>query len=266
MAAPEKCPGCGEQVKADWTVCEKCLLPRNLVSGNAEATVSIRCQCGSRISPLDSICPSCRRPKPRIEIDRSYAAQPAQFKGGGFSPIAGSLVFGLAALAAGYFMFLKQKAFRPQDLEKATALAISTRTAATGGALEGTLPTPQDGWMIKGRIYDLMTLKPVAGAQLTLKNELSGKTFSTRTDTGGAYSLRVFPVSESGYAVAMLIHGRDWPFLEDMDPPYKEQSLELRESALGLLSSPSLVHVPIMLPSGQHELSYDLVLTSSGRN
>ncbi|MBI5884091.1 MAG: carboxypeptidase regulatory-like domain-containing protein [Elusimicrobia bacterium] len=266
MTAPEKCPGCGEPVKADWTVCEKCLLPRNLVSGHAEATVSIRCRCGSRIGPLDSVCPSCRRPKPRIEIVRSDTEQPTQPKAGGFSAIAGSLVFGLAALVMGYFIFSKQKTAQTQAPERTAPMAVSTATPTPNGEPGGTLPTPPENWTIKGRIYDLMTLRPISGAQLILKDKLSGKTFSVKTDAAGAYTLKLKPVDEGGYAVAVLLQGRAWPFLEEMDPPYQEQARDRRESALELLADSSLVHVPIMLPSGQHELAYDLVLTSSGRN
>lgn len=258
---------------ADWTVCGKCLLPRNIATGMTEASVSIRCQCGGRIGPLDSVCPSCRKPKPRIDVGRSDDQGPARPKSAGTSAVLGSLLMGAAAIAAGYLIFSTQLASRPSE---PAAQAVAGASTATASALPGSAPAdpqattealplaPQE-WLVRGKVYDLLTLSPVARCKLVLTDKVSGKRFAARTGTDGRYSVKLPPLSEGGYSVTLLLGNRAWPFLEEMDPPYRQQDRNRRESSLELLTSPSLVHVPIMLPGGQAELDYDLVVSAPPR-
>jgi hypothetical protein len=236
-----------------------------MVSGNAEASVAIRCQCGGRIGPLDSVCPSCRRPKPRIDVGRADTDRRALARGGGFRAIAKSLFFGAAAMVAGYGIFsLQRTALREKEAPVQTEAAspeASPGAAPSDPAVSAPLP-PQE-WSVRGKIYDLMTLKALSGARITLKDKLSGRSFSCTTDASGEYSVKVPPLSEGGYALSVSVKNRPWAFLEEMEPPYREQDRDRRESALDLLASPSLVHVPIMLTSGQGSQDYDLVVAAS---
>ncbi|MBI4679507.1 MAG: hypothetical protein HY748_18190 [Elusimicrobia bacterium] len=237
MASPEKCPGCGSPVKPDWTVCGHCLLPRHILS----------------ISPASQDKPA--GPKPSSPF-----------------AVAGALRFGLAVLVLGAFIYSRQKTALqlapPRPPAVAAPAANSPDAAGDASTTAGDVSvqrSPAKEWTIKGQVYDLSTLKPVADAQLALTDKLSGLRFTAKTDPAGVYSVKVPSMSEGGYEVAVLIKRRPRPFLEEMDPPYKTQNPERRRDALELLDSPSLAHVAIMLTGSDSELLYDLVVAQQTR-
>jgi hypothetical protein len=68
-------------------------------------------------------------------------------------------------------------------------------------------PKPARQWRLRGAVYDLTTLKPVAGAALDFKDEETGRTVRTRTDPAGRYRTVVPPLGDRGYSVAVAKGG-----------------------------------------------------------
>jgi hypothetical protein len=58
-------------------------------------------------------------------------------------------------------------------------------------------------WRLRGRVYDLVTLKPVAGALLTLLDGESNARAETTTSADGRYRTVLPPLREHGYVVSI---------------------------------------------------------------
>ncbi|MBI5211069.1 MAG: zinc ribbon domain-containing protein [Elusimicrobia bacterium] len=261
---PEKCPGCGATVEPGWTVCEKCLLPKNILAGENEVTVVVKCpHCGGRIGPNDALCPACRKPRPHIEISPESRDTPPPKQSSSSNPMV-LLAMGLGALVFGGVLY-NMKTGKPEAPAPAEVVAPPVSTAAAAAALAAATtaqtPAPPDEWAIKGQAYELMSLKAVGGLELTFTDRLSGKKHAAVTDAAGSYSVKVPILSEGGYQVSIKDKGLERSFFEEMDPPYKSQDKGRRKSALELMGGSEVLHVPIMLPRPQTDLSYDVVLT-----
>ncbi|HEX4049005.1 MAG TPA: carboxypeptidase regulatory-like domain-containing protein [Elusimicrobiota bacterium] len=63
-------------------------------------------------------------------------------------------------------------------------------------------PKPVTEWRLRGAVYDLTTLKPLAGCALLFTNEGTDRTVKTRTDSSGRYRAIVPPV-DGGYSVSI---------------------------------------------------------------
>ena len=62
-------------------------------------------------------------------------------------------------------------------------------------------------WKLRGTVYDLTTLKPLAGCALTFRDETTGKNVETRTDSAGRYRALVPPLSDRGYLASVAKDG-----------------------------------------------------------
>lgn len=116
-------------------------------------------------------------------------------------------------------------------------------------------------WKISGRVYDLLTLEPVAGASVTFTNQETGKRHSAKTGKDGRYSLVLPSLKEGAYAPDVAHPAYRAGFLEDGEVPYKEQGESRRIEAAQLLRENVIMHVPVSPPEGEGALTYDAVLT-----
>lgn len=67
----------------------------------------------------------------------------------------------------------------------------------------GTAARVVQEWRLRGAVYDLLTLKPVAGAKITLTDNATNSRAETVTDAKGRYRAVLPPLRERGYLVAI---------------------------------------------------------------
>jgi hypothetical protein len=78
-----------------------------------------------------------------------------------------------------------------------------TRARAAAAPSSDEPPKPVREWRLRGAVYDLTSLKPLAGAFLSFKDEQSNKEVMTRTDSTGHYRALVPALGGRGYAVTI---------------------------------------------------------------
>ena len=121
-------------------------------------------------------------------------------------------------------------------------------------------PPPSDHWAVRGLVYDLYTLKPVAKAELTFASRGTGERLRARTDREGHFSLRLSKVSSGGYDITVR-HPRYLDnYLEENEPPYKTMSLSRRQEAGTLFLQSEVLHVPYLPLPDEDRPWLDLVL------
>ena len=121
-------------------------------------------------------------------------------------------------------------------------------------------PPPCDHWAVRGLVYDLYTLKPVAKAELTFTLRGTAERLRARTDGEGRFSLRLSKVASGGYDITAR-HPRYLDnYLEENDPPYKTMSLARRQEAGTLFLQSEVLHVPYLPPPDEDRPWLDLVL------
>ena len=83
----------------------------------------------------------------------------------------------------------------------ASPRAVPAPRADQAEAFSTSAPTE---WKLRGTVYDLTTLKPLAGCSIVFKDEGSNRSIKTRTDSTGSYRAIVPPLSGgSGYSVSI---------------------------------------------------------------
>jgi hypothetical protein len=258
----------------------------------------IKCgSCGSQIDPSADSCPVCLRPRSRPEIMRGIIELkqgPARRRRALLRTV---VALGLAAgavltawnqrarLAPHYRAFksfattwlgLDQYPFKtppepsaPQPAPPASeapslvsapppSAALPAETALSSAAAGQ--PARPDYWALRGHIYDLYSLKPVAQAALTFTSRATGERLLSRTDGAGDFSLRLPRIAEGGYDIAVR-HPRYLDnFLEENSPPYKTMSLDRRQRAGALLLQTEVLHVPYLPAPDEERPQIDLVL------
>ena len=108
-------------------------------------------------------------------------------------------------------------------------------------------------WKLRGVVYDLTTLQPLAGAELDFKDEDTNKLVKTRTDSLGRYRTIVPPLGERGYSVAVSKSGYAPNYLDPSIAGAKRLSasrrLEMARSlAATLTAAPATIAAPNEAP------------------
>jgi hypothetical protein len=151
----------------------------------------------------------------------------------------------------------------PAVAAPATAPAISVAAAT---ATIPAAPHAQSAWfLVRGRVYDLISLKPVIGAQVNFISHSSGETIKSHTDAAGRYSLRLPRNIAGGYDVEIRHKDYRHDYLEENEPPYRVQSLGRRQEAASLLLESAVLHVPFLPSESEDEAQYDLILLPRGQ-
>ena len=143
----------------------------------------------------------------------------------------------------------------------AAAAATTTAPPAAVKRPPEAKPVPRpDHWVIRGQVYDLFSLKPVSGAQVTLTARASGDAVQSRTDAGGSYSVRVPRRDEGGYIIAVRHPKYRRNYLDDDEPPYRTQEAARRQEAAVLFRQSEVQHVALVPDENQDEVVHNLVL------
>ena len=125
-------------------------------------------------------------------------------------------------------------------------------------------PEPSDDWTVHGTVYDLLSLRPCAGARLTFENHASGMIYKAKTDAKGRYTIHMPKLSDTdgGYRVAVSAKGYVGDYLEESSPPFASRNLAHRQEAANEAAQTQVLHVPIFIDQAM-ELEYNLALLPS---
>lgn len=253
---------------------------------------TIRCpSCDEPIDVNASQCPVCLRERSAREITRMIrAAKPAaKFAAFITSRSLWNTIFGLATI--GMAVFAHQKGWIskgrvrrlinqevPQRIvEKPAPLGIPARrnmevmaaaplkaAASANGAAErrqeAAVKKPAL-WRIHGKVYDLVSLKPIPGARIVFLDKFTDEKYRTRSNKRGHYTVKLPPLAEGGYAVSVKHRRYGAKYLEEMRPAYHQMSRRRRQDELAALADLTILHMPILLPEGQSDLQHNLILT-----
>ncbi len=118
----------------------------------------------------------------------------------------------------------------------------------------------RNDWSVRGLAYDLFTLKPVAGAQVSFTSRDSGEVFRARSDAAGRYGLRLPRVSSGGYDIAVRHIRYQQIYLEENEPPYRSMSGERRQEAASQMLQSAVLHIPFLPAPEEQTVEHDLVL------
>jgi hypothetical protein len=85
----------------------------------------------------------------------------------------------------------------------------------------------EEDWLFQGRIYDMISLKPVAGAELMLMDKTEQEIYTAQSDAKGGFEFDV-PSVEGGYRLVV-----DHPYyladyFDEKSPPYHKTPLSQR--------------------------------------
>jgi hypothetical protein len=92
-------------------------------------------------------------------------------------------------------------------------------------------------WKLRGTVYDLATLKPLPGVQLTFADEGTNRSIRTRSDASGRYRVIVPPLDGRGYAVTADKKGYSPNYLDPGTEGVQEKDEADRKSLSRDLSS-----------------------------
>ncbi|MBI3297775.1 MAG: hypothetical protein HYZ75_06405 [Elusimicrobia bacterium] len=90
---------------------------------------------------------------------------------------------------------------------------------------------PVTEWRMRGKLFDLLSAEPVAGADVVFMDASTGRRFATGSDAQGLYRATL-PVNETGYDLAIRHSKYEPKYFEDGSPPYRKLGLEQRQSAV----------------------------------
>lgn len=253
-----------------------------------------RCpSCAAEIGAQVAACPLCMRQRSRAEIFASLRGEPPREEAAAArAGFGGTLLMlaGLAVLAGGIYLYYRKGI----SLKEAAAARVEARSRArveevraeaerlakaeaaraeTAARRSGENSPPRAGaaaargaahWTVRGEVYDLLRLSPVSGARLTFTSRDSGGSAAAVTGPDGRYSVALPKLESGGYELSVR-HKRYGGYLEDAQPPFRDQGEAKRREALAAFSGSAVLHVPLLPPMEEDSVEHDLVLLPADR-
>ena len=126
----------------------------------------------------------------------------------------------------------------------------SARPAPPPAAARPAPPAPKapTEWKLRGTVYDLTTLKPLAGCTLQFEDTGTARSIMTRTDSAGRYRTIVPPLNGGGYSVTIERNGYAPGYLDPGTENVPQMSASERKDMARDLSA-SLSAVPATIAS-----------------
>lgn len=248
--------------------------------------MKVRCaSCDTEIERFEVRCPVCLRERTRAEMFGHAKPAAAKAAGGSFRAFL-LMLTGTAAVALGVQLHLQKRQEEATSRERAAA-AVSVETQAEEKREESApIPEPQreepkpvpepeaeiftEGraqapvWNVSGTVFDLLTLKPAAGARLLFTDLARGKKHAVSADRQGRYRAALPKLLGGGYDLEVRHTAYDGVYVEDSQPSFRAQSKEEREEAYGSFKRTNILHVPLLPPEEQDDVVHDLALLPPG--
>lgn len=115
-------------------------------------------------------------------------------------------------------------------------------------------------WTLRGQVFDLLSLKPVAGAALTFTDTFSGESYRAQSDARGAYAVEVPKGSGAAYQVLVRRRGFKADYLEDSEPSFLTRAPAARREAAREMERSAVLHVPLSPPPEADEAAFNFAL------
>ncbi len=272
---PEKCPGCGTKLNPDMLACPNCpmsfpeddgpqgvsnplkqsryyqfLLPVAFFGGLAWLVWSLAVgylHLGEE-NIAKSETPNIMNEKPIVP-----GSGAAALREGAKSPVPGADpgTGAGAGAAAGAAASGPDAGSESGSSTESDGVLIISHVGEGSPSAPAPAPKPVREWKLRGVVYDLTTLKPVAGAALDFKDEETNRVVKTRTDSAGRYRTIVPPLSgDRGYAVAVAKRGYASNYLDPSIAGVKTLSPAKRlEMARGLSETLTAASASVAAPS-----------------
>ncbi len=249
---PDKCPGCGTKLAKDMLACPNCPMSFPEDDGTSSSGVNplkhspywnfvmpalFFCAIGATIwymgmglFHLGEEGAKSIDEKPNflrtVAEEKKAAADAAAEKASGQT--SEGAVFQPADGVTGPSSVMK-KGDKPGD--ETTVISITPVDPSDGHGHDTRPPAPPPTeWKLRGHIYDLATLTPLAGVTLELVDEQTNTRRKTRTSADGLYRVIVPALSGGGYTVSVTKNGYSANYLDPATPAVRELSPADRRS------------------------------------
>lgn len=90
-------------------------------------------------------------------------------------------------------------------------------------------------WKVSGGVFDLISMKPLAGCSITFTNQGGNRKYEIRTNASGHYKIRLPPLDEQGYEVVIAKAGYTRTFMDASAASLKTMSRAQRVDMAGNL-------------------------------
>lgn len=219
--------------------------------------------CHAEFEEFSDSCPACgMRLAPETSAVRSGA------QGGAFSRFLHCIILllGLAvlALALGYLYLSGEHktafATLSDEVERLSRESAADAARPRTMRKEGKTPEEETAWILRGKVYDLLSLKPVAGARMRWTSKADGKKFEASASPSGGYKISVPKLGDGGYVLEISHKAYGRVYFDDVSPPYSTWDRGRREEETETLLSLTVVNLPILPPLEQREVELDYVM------
>lgn len=242
--------------------------------------------CGTEMDARAEACPVCLRKRTRQEMFAGLRGDKPARSPRGAGGAGRALFYGaLGAAAIGYVVYKG-----PNIVTSSAQVAQRGRTTAVLPPLDPQPPPaeaaaradpslPPDAhaapaasagapkpagkstrWTLRGQVFDLLSLKPVAGAALTFTDTFSGAAYRAQSDAQGAYVVDVPKGSGAAYQVAVRRRGYKADYLEDSEPTFLTRAPAARREAAREMERSAVLHVPLSPPPEADEAAFNFAL------
>lgn len=138
--------------------------------------------------------------------------------------------------------------------------AEASAPAAPPARPAGPKPLAKNSWRVSGTVYDLATLQPVQGADITFLRDEKEPVKAT-TDEHGAYEIDL--AKGDGWTVSLEAVDRRPGQILDIDPPYRERDADERRAALEHISDGDLGAAQVGWKRSASKVRLDLLAVPS---
>lgn len=136
---------------------------------------------------------------------------------------------------------------------------------AAAASLDDTPPQPGE-LHVKGRVYDLKTLKPLKHVTVRFFHAQTGARWEALTNEDGRYKMVFFGGERFGLTATIEAPGYRKGLLEDSDPPYHERSAQSRADFMSEVSDSDLEPVPLRHRASEQIVQFDLVVVPKAKD
>ena len=118
------------------------------------------------------------------------------------------------------------------------------------------LPLAKNSWRVSGTVYDLATLQPVQGADITFLHDEKEPRKAT-TDDAGSYEIDL--AKGDGWTVSLEAHDRRPGQILDIDPSYRVRDADERHAAFDHISDGDLSPAQVGWKRSSSKVRLDLI-------
>ena len=157
---------------------------------------------------------------------------------------------------------LRSQLFAP-DAPPAPGPAPAPTASAPAVMPSEPAPLAKNSWRVSGTVYDLATLEPVQGADITFLRD-SKEPATVTSDDNGAYEIDL--VKSDGWTVSLETHDHRRGQILDIDPSYRVRDADERRAVLEHITDGDLTPAPVGWKRASSKVKLDLIVVPLGES